>query len=125
VGDRVVLKVEASALARNVGSLVGFPVLFLALGWVISLFLGNTVLLGLPITFFCLLQSPLGSCSGCAFVQALVPGKSPDDHPYYSDPAGNGLHFRGGTESEGLKKSPELQCVQIFFEIFANAGGCG
>jgi hypothetical protein len=65
VGDRVVLKVEASALARNVGSLVGFPVLFLALGWVISLFLGNTVLLGLPITFFCIFCSlPLGVAAG-------------------------------------------------------------
>jgi len=65
VGDRVVLKVEASALIRNVGSLVGLPVLALGLGWVISLFLGDTVLLGLPITFFCIFSSlPLGVGAG-------------------------------------------------------------
>ncbi len=65
VGDRVVLSVEASALIGNLGSIVGLPVLFLVLGWFISLFLGDTVLLGLPITFFCIFSSlPLGVVAG-------------------------------------------------------------
>jgi hypothetical protein len=65
VGDRVVLKVEASALVRNVGSLVGLPVLFLAFGWVISLLLEDAVLLGFPITFFFIFCSlPLGVAAG-------------------------------------------------------------
>lgn len=65
VGDRVIVKVEASALIRNLGSLVGLPVLFLVLGWFISLFLGDTVLLGLPITFLSIFCSlPLGVAAG-------------------------------------------------------------
>jgi hypothetical protein len=78
VGDRVVLEVEASALIRNVASLVGLPVLALALGWVISLFLGDIVLLGLPITFFCISCSlPLGVAAGVLLYRHWSRGNLP------------------------------------------------
>lgn len=78
VGDRVVLEVQASALIRNVASLVGLPVLALALGWVISLFLGGTVLLGLPITFFCIFCSlPLGVAAGVLLYRHWSRGNLP------------------------------------------------
>jgi hypothetical protein len=78
VGDQVVLEVEASALIRNVASLVGLPVLALALGWVISLLLGDTVLLGLPITFFCIFCSlPLGVAAGVLLYRHWSQGHLP------------------------------------------------
>lgn len=78
VGDRVVLRMEASALIRNLGSLVGLPVLFLVLGWFISLFLGDTVLVGLPITFLSMFCSlPLGVAAGVLLYRHRSRGNLP------------------------------------------------
>lgn len=65
VGDRVAVEVKASVLIRNAGVLIGTPVLALALGWVVSLLLGNSYLFGVPITFLCMFCSlPLGVAAG-------------------------------------------------------------
>ena len=65
VGDRVVCRRGGVSLLRNVGSLMGLPVLVLVLGWVVSLFIGTAELLGVPVTFLCMFCSlPLGVAGG-------------------------------------------------------------
>ena len=97
VGDRVAVEVKASVLIRNAGSLIGTPVLALALGWAVSLLLKDRYLFGVPITFLCMFCSlPLGVAGGLLLYRALVQGKSLHYHPDHSNPAGNGFKFRGG-----------------------------
>jgi hypothetical protein len=65
VGDRVTIEVKLSVLIRNVGILIGTPILALALGWAVSLLLEGGYFFGLPITFFCVFSSlPLGVAAG-------------------------------------------------------------
>jgi hypothetical protein len=65
VGDRVTIEVKVSVLIRNVGILVGTPILALAVGWVVSLLLRGSYLFGLPTTFFSVFFSlPLGIAAG-------------------------------------------------------------
>lgn len=78
VGDRVVLKVEAAALMGNVATLIGLPVLALALGWVISFFVGDNLLLGLPIAFYFIFGSfPLGVAAGVILYRHWSRGNLP------------------------------------------------
>ena len=65
VGDRVAVRVDASLLLRNAGSLIGMPVLALALGWAVSFLIPESELLGVPVRFLCMFCSlPLGVAGG-------------------------------------------------------------
>ena len=78
VGDRVAVEVKTSVLLRNAGSLIGMPVLALALGWVVSLFLKDSYLFGMPITFFCIFSSlPLGVSGGVVLYKHWSRGNPP------------------------------------------------
>ena len=78
VGDRVTIEVTTSALMRNAGVLIGTPVLTLALGWVVSLLLGNSYLFGISITFFCVFLSlPVGVAAGVLLYRRWSRGNLP------------------------------------------------
>jgi hypothetical protein len=78
VGDRIAIEVKASALIRNVGSLIGMPVLALALGWIVSLFQMNSYVFGVPITFVCIFFSlPLGIAAGVFLYKRWSRGNFP------------------------------------------------
>lgn len=78
VGDWVAVRVETSAVMRNAGFLIGIPILALALGWVVSLLLGESYLFGVPAAFLCVFCSlPLGVVAGVLLYKRWSKGALP------------------------------------------------
>jgi hypothetical protein len=78
VGDRVVVKVDASLLLRNAVALIGMPLLALALGWTISMFIPENDWLGIPVRFLCFFCSlPLGIAAGVSLYKHWSRSKLP------------------------------------------------
>jgi Positive regulator of sigma(E), RseC/MucC len=72
VGDRVAVRVEASALMRNAGALIGIPILALILGWASSLLASDGHLFGVPLRFLLVFLSlPLGLAAGLVLYRRL------------------------------------------------------
>jgi hypothetical protein len=72
VGDRVAVRVEASALMRNAGALIGIPILALILGWAASLLAPDGHLFGVPLKFLLVFLSlPVGIAVGIVLYRSL------------------------------------------------------
>jgi hypothetical protein len=64
VGDQVVVKMGVPALIRNVGVLIGIPILALGLGWVLSVLTPDAELSGAPLEFLWVFLSLPGGIAG-------------------------------------------------------------